>query len=281
LFYLWSPHSLNAQFNLSRINLPPYTTQAVFEEGRSDFPTNVLEKLAAKQLAEISPGLQTLYAHFTIDTATQERLMSAIEVGGQTAMQAVCGWLTTEQNAGVWRRWLPSNESNELGDRPPADRPPCSDSEEASLTLGMRASKLDDRESLANLVGSGDVKQALRSLVGVLSTGGDYGDDAVCTWLIAPPDASNVTVVFRSLTWRPTTTTGHLCIFRARAVRMFWPPSLVHAERDVCVINCTWLRSLEPACPHLGHACPCCAIAWWPSKDDGSSTLWGLASHSG
>jgi hypothetical protein len=44
----------------------------------------------------------------------------------------------------------------------------CSDSEEANLTLGMRASKLDDRESLANLVSSGDVKQALRSLVRVL-----------------------------------------------------------------------------------------------------------------
>ena len=62
--------------------------------------------------------------------------------------------------------------------------------------LGMHSSQLDDRESLANLVSSGDEKQALRSLVGAVSTGGGYGNDAVCTWLIAPPDAKSVTLLF-------------------------------------------------------------------------------------
>jgi ABC-type proline/glycine betaine transport system substrate-binding protein len=106
LFYLWSPHPLNAQFSLSRIQLPPYSTRARYEEGRSDFPTDVLEKLAAKSLAEISPDLAALYARFTMETATQERLLSAIDAGRQTVMEAVCGWLTVKDNMGVWHRWL-------------------------------------------------------------------------------------------------------------------------------------------------------------------------------
>jgi hypothetical protein len=89
LFCLWSPHPLNAQFRLSRIELPAYTTRALFQQGRSDFQTDVLEKVAAKNLAEISPDLEILYARFTVETATQERLMLAIDSGRQTVMQ-VC-----------------------------------------------------------------------------------------------------------------------------------------------------------------------------------------------
>jgi hypothetical protein len=145
LFYLWSPHSLNAQFSLSRIQLPPYSTRALFEEGRSDFPTDVLEKLAAKNLAEISPDLESLYARFTIETATQERLLVAIDAGRQTVMEAVCGWLTMKENIGIWRRWLndttdPPPVARPSVDEPPVDRPLCSETE---IILDREAMSLD------------------------------------------------------------------------------------------------------------------------------------------
>ena len=108
LFYLWSPHSLNAQFDLNRIQLPAYTNMAVFEQCRSDYPTDVLEKVATKKLAEISPDVESLYARFTIETSAQEDLMLSIDLGSHTVMQAVCGWLTTEENGAVWRPWLPN-----------------------------------------------------------------------------------------------------------------------------------------------------------------------------
>jgi ABC-type proline/glycine betaine transport system substrate-binding protein len=99
LFCLWSPHPLNAQFRLIRIELPAYTTRALFQQGRSDFQTDVLEKVAAKNLAEISPDLEILYARFTVETATQERLMLAIDSGRQTVMQ-VCSCLHAFEPAG-------------------------------------------------------------------------------------------------------------------------------------------------------------------------------------
>jgi hypothetical protein len=141
LFYLWSPHSLNAGFDLNRIQLPPYTTPASFEQGRSDYPTDVLEKVASKKLAEIAPDVATLYARFTIETATQEQLMLGIDQGSQTVMQAVCGWLKGEENLAVWHLWLRSDHS----DQPTADRPMCSDSE---LIVDVDAMRLDHLAAL-------------------------------------------------------------------------------------------------------------------------------------
>ncbi len=156
LFYLWSPHSLNAQFSLSRIQLPPYSTRARFEEGRSDFPTDVLEKLAAKNLAEISPNVASLFAQITMETATQERLLFAIDAGRQTVMEAVCGWLTVEENTGVWRRWLNDHTDQPPVVRPseaepPVDRPLCSESEIILDREAMRRDYLSAlRESIIN-----------------------------------------------------------------------------------------------------------------------------------
>jgi hypothetical protein len=45
LFYLWSPHPFNARYSLNRIQLPAYNP-AHFEQGLSDYPVDVLEKLA-------------------------------------------------------------------------------------------------------------------------------------------------------------------------------------------------------------------------------------------
>ena len=49
-FYLWSPHALNSRYSLNRIQLPAHTP-ALFKLGLSDYPTDVLEKVAAKTLS--------------------------------------------------------------------------------------------------------------------------------------------------------------------------------------------------------------------------------------
>jgi hypothetical protein len=104
-FYLWSPHPLNARYRLNRIQLPAYST--LFEQGLSDYPIDVLEKVASKQLAVLTPAVAELYARFEIENSAQESIMASIDGEGSSAMEAVCTWMQKDENAAVWKAWLP------------------------------------------------------------------------------------------------------------------------------------------------------------------------------
>jgi hypothetical protein len=105
LFYLWSPHPLNARYSLNRIQLPAYTP-GLFTLGLSDYPTDVLEKVATKTLSEHAPDVAKLYSLFRIDNPAQESMLAAID-SGSSAMQATCAWMQKEENAAVWTAWVP------------------------------------------------------------------------------------------------------------------------------------------------------------------------------
>jgi ABC-type proline/glycine betaine transport system substrate-binding protein len=104
-FYLWSPHAFNSRYSLNRIQLPAYTP-ALFKLGLSDYPTDVLEKVAAKTLSEHAPDVAKMYSLFRIDNAAQESMLDAID-SGLSVMQATCAWMQKEENAAVWGAWLP------------------------------------------------------------------------------------------------------------------------------------------------------------------------------
>ena len=104
-FYLWSPHPLTARYSLNRIQLPVYTP-ALFELGLSDYPTDVLEKVAAKTLSEHAPDVAKVYSLFRIEHRAQESMLAAID-SGLSAMQATCVWMQKEENAAVWTAWMP------------------------------------------------------------------------------------------------------------------------------------------------------------------------------
>jgi hypothetical protein len=62
----------------------------------------------------------------------------------------------------------------------------------------MRTSRLDEPYTVVDLLSCGVEKRPLSSVVGILSTGGSYGSYASCSWLIAPSNATNVTLEFSS-----------------------------------------------------------------------------------
>jgi hypothetical protein len=105
LFYLWSPHPFNKEYSLNRIQLPAYSP-ALFEQGVSDYPLDVVEKVAAKQLADAEAAAQ-LYSRFQISNFVQETILANIDIGGQSAMGAVCSWMRQEENVAVWQAWVP------------------------------------------------------------------------------------------------------------------------------------------------------------------------------
>jgi hypothetical protein len=105
LFYLWSPHPLNARYSLNRIQLPAYTP-ALFDRARSDYPTDVLEKLASKQLTQLVPDVADAYAHFQIDNWAQESMLAAVDSDGMSVMQATCAWMRTDGNVATLRTFM-------------------------------------------------------------------------------------------------------------------------------------------------------------------------------
>jgi hypothetical protein len=110
-FYLWSPHPFNSQYSLNRIQLPAYAPK-LFDHGLSDYPTDVLEKVASKQLAVFAPAVAELLSRFAIGNDAQESMLAMIGEGevGLSTMHAVCSWIRKESV--VWQAWLPSEKGS-------------------------------------------------------------------------------------------------------------------------------------------------------------------------
>ena len=106
LFYLWTPHPLNAKFSLNRIQLPAYSP-ALFARGRSDYPTDALEKVGSEQLTRLAPAVAKMYSLFVIDNSAQEAILAKVDAHGLSVMQASCAWMRQEENLAVWQAWQP------------------------------------------------------------------------------------------------------------------------------------------------------------------------------
>ena len=109
LLYLWSPHPLLAMYQLNRISLPTYKNQALFDQGITDFPTDTLEKVASKTLAELAPRVYQMYSRFGLENSDQVDMLDNAERLGST-MQAACAWLTSPEHVDTWRGWIPEEE---------------------------------------------------------------------------------------------------------------------------------------------------------------------------
>ncbi len=108
-FFLWSPHGFNVRYGLNRIQLPVYTPQR-FDQGRSDYPTDVLEKVGSTTLSAHTPHVAELYSRFEIDNSAQESMLARMDAEGLSAMQAVCSWMREDEKAALWRAWVPAEK---------------------------------------------------------------------------------------------------------------------------------------------------------------------------
>lgn len=105
LAYLWDPHRLLTRFALNRVQFPAYTTDEHFAQGGSDFPNDVLLKLASNNLRAISPVVHTLLLRFTITNAEQSEIMSSVADDGLEPFSASCEWLKGHRTR--WQDWIP------------------------------------------------------------------------------------------------------------------------------------------------------------------------------
>ena len=89
LFYLWTPHQLLALYKLTRIQLPTFEKN-LFDDGRADYPYEVLEKVAWENLASLAPVVQQLTTRFSLDNSALGSMLGSMETEGLSTFQAAC-----------------------------------------------------------------------------------------------------------------------------------------------------------------------------------------------
>ncbi len=108
LFYFWTPHSIFARYDLTRVELPPYSDEcyARADEGGvdCDYPPDVLFKIGWPQLKEVAPEAYTLLKNFAYSNEDQIGMIAAVEVDGKSPEEAAAAWMA--ENESVWRSWL-------------------------------------------------------------------------------------------------------------------------------------------------------------------------------
>jgi glycine betaine/proline transport system substrate-binding protein len=109
LFYFYKPHSIFARYDLTEVELPPYSEECYAEAASGgvacDYPEDVLFKVFWSGLQAAAPDVHTLLSKMTYDTDTQIDLVAAVEVDGQSVEEAAAAWV--EANEAVWSTWLP------------------------------------------------------------------------------------------------------------------------------------------------------------------------------
>jgi glycine betaine/proline transport system substrate-binding protein len=109
LFYFYKPHSIFARYDLTEVELPPYSEECYAEAESGgvacDYPEDVLFKIFWTGLQEAAPEVYTLLTNMNYDTDTQISMIAAVEVDGQSVEEAAAAWV--EANEAVWSTWLP------------------------------------------------------------------------------------------------------------------------------------------------------------------------------
>ena len=109
LFYFWTPHSAFTRFDLTRVELPPYSDEcyAKADEGGvdCDYPPDELFKILWPELKEKAPDAYQLLKNMQYTNDDQIQMIAAVEVDGKTPDEAAQAWL--DANPDAWKAWLP------------------------------------------------------------------------------------------------------------------------------------------------------------------------------
>ncbi len=109
LVYLWTPHSAHNAYDLTEVELPPYSDEcyATIDAGGvdCDYPADDLFKIAWADLEEGAPDAFTLLSNMNYTTADQVAMLASIETDGMSVDDAAAKWIA--ENEATWSAWLP------------------------------------------------------------------------------------------------------------------------------------------------------------------------------
>jgi glycine betaine/proline transport system substrate-binding protein len=109
VFYFWTPHSVHAQYDLTQVQLPPYSDEcyAKAESGGVDcaYPSDNLFKIVSADLKNVAPDAYEFLKKFNYSTKDQITMIAAVELDGKTPEEAAKAWIA--DNEATWKSWLP------------------------------------------------------------------------------------------------------------------------------------------------------------------------------
>jgi glycine betaine/proline transport system substrate-binding protein len=109
LFYFWTPHSIHAKYDLTEVQLPPYSEECYAEAESGgvdcDYPPDELFKIFWGELADYAPEAYTLLTNMSYTTDDQISMIAAVELDGMSVEDAARQWL--DANEATWQGWLP------------------------------------------------------------------------------------------------------------------------------------------------------------------------------
>jgi glycine betaine/proline transport system substrate-binding protein len=107
IIMLWEPHWGHAKWDLTHIELPPWTEQC-YPNGTSfecGWPTDIVAKLAWPGLKDQFPDAYQFLKNLTIDNDEQAKMVLDVGDEGMTPLEAAQEWI--DANEDVWGPWIP------------------------------------------------------------------------------------------------------------------------------------------------------------------------------
>ena len=108
LFYFWEPHWAHAVYDLTQVELPPYTDECGAgpdEEWDCDYPEEDLLKIVNAELSDRLPEVYAFLDNMTITNEQQAELAVLVDVEGMDPEEAGRQWV--DEHPEVWQAWLP------------------------------------------------------------------------------------------------------------------------------------------------------------------------------
>jgi glycine betaine/proline transport system substrate-binding protein len=111
LLYLWTPHAALAKYELTPVQLPPYSDACyatIPTNGvNCDYPTDHLYKVAWPGLKTKNPRAYALLKNFTLTSEDQITLLNLVDNAGNSIVQAAQWWVSQPANKLIWQKWIP------------------------------------------------------------------------------------------------------------------------------------------------------------------------------
>jgi len=109
LFYFWTPHSIHAKYDLTRVALPEYSAECYAKAASGgvdcDYPPDELFKIFWPGLQTEAPEAYTLLKNMNYTTEDQISMIAAVELDGAAVEDAARAWI--DANEATWQAWLP------------------------------------------------------------------------------------------------------------------------------------------------------------------------------
>jgi glycine betaine/proline transport system substrate-binding protein len=109
LLYLWVPHSALAKYDLTPVQLPPYSDACYAQVNTGgvdcDYPADHLFKIFWPGLKEANPRAYQFLKSFNYTTKDQIQLLGKVDNQKESVEQAAREWIAA--NTAIWQTWLP------------------------------------------------------------------------------------------------------------------------------------------------------------------------------